>query len=780
MASIGDVFLRILADANGFEADIVKRAGPASDKAGETLGQRLGNGIKKNMSAIVGGVMGGLGAVAIKMGDTVDDAYDRIRAGTGATGEALQGLKDDFAAVAGRVPEDLGVIGQVIADLNTRTGQTGQGLQDLATKILELSRLTRTDAVTNVQQATRVFGDWSIATQDQGDALDALFRASQATGVSINTLMTNIVTYGAPMRQLGFSFDQAAALIGKFEKEGVNSELVLGSLRISLGKMAKAGEPAVETFQRMVDEIKNAGSTSQANAKALELFGARAGPDMAAAIREGRFDLGALFDQVSAGGETIDKATADTSGFDEQLKEFANTVKVKVGPAFTVFSGFSQTMGPLLYSLPMLGAGFGKLAGAVAKGILKLIPQSAAAATTVGTATGAAEGTAQAAALAATAPEQAAAVVSQGPAVEAAAATVGAQAGGKLGTAISLGIKAGVLVGAYSLGSELASEAPKFKQVSHETLKVIGDLQAGIIDLHPFDPLVHSADDLIKKFGDVKTKVENTKWDQAFDGLPTAATNASQQAITIMGATPGEIAKAWHDGRQTVNDEFDQLVTDLKNQLTPAQEKAQIIGKLSSKELAAGLKSGDPMVKAEAQQLRQDLLDELNKIDGRPAGEQVVDDLTGALASREAHDRAEWAARDLVQDIINQLTGKATITFTIGSGKSGASYGGSGPGSESGGGTTSGGGSSQVPGSGGRTAFASGLDFVPYNNFPASLHYGEAILTKPQADQWRAGSQTNVNVSVQGLLRARNGLELAYQMQRLADFGLLAPKGGEG
>ena len=35
---------------------------------------------------------------------------------------------------------------------------------------------------------------------------------------------------------------------------------------------------------------------------------------------------------------------------------------------------------------------------------------------------------------------------------------------------------------------------------------------------------------------------------------------------------------------------------------------------------------------------------------------------------------------------------------------------------------------------------ASGLDYVPYNNFPAMLHEGEAVLTASEADAWRKGN----------------------------------------
>lgn len=41
-------------------------------------------------------------------------------------------------------------------------------------------------------------------------------------------------------------------------------------------------------------------------------------------------------------------------------------------------------------------------------------------------------------------------------------------------------------------------------------------------------------------------------------------------------------------------------------------------------------------------------------------------------------------------------------------------------------------------------AYATGLDFVPYDNYLARLHYGETVLTRKDADAWRKGSTGNM------------------------------------
>lgn len=61
-------------------------------------------------------------------------------------------------------------------------------------------------------------------------------------------------------------------------------------------------------------------------------------------------------------------------------------------------------------------------------------------------------------------------------------------------------------------------------------------------------------------------------------------------------------------------------------------------------------------------------------------------------------------------------------------------------------------GSYALPSSGGyelqySEGYASGLPYVPRDNFPARLHEGEAVLTKQQAEKWRGSGGQTINFS---------------------------------
>ncbi|HEY3260372.1 MAG TPA: phage tail tape measure protein [Pseudonocardiaceae bacterium] len=309
-----------------------------AERTSSRFGARLRVAVASGATAAAAGV-GALAVGAFKLGESFDSAYDTIRVTTGKTGKSLGSLQKDFKAVVKDVPTDFESAATAIGKLNQRTGQTGKGLQRLAEQVLELSRITKTDLGENIAASTRLFRDWSIPTAKQAGTLDKMFRASQATGAGITTLMESVVQFGSPLRQLGFDLDTTTALFGEFERAGVVTETVLPGLKIALKTYALAHKDPQKALVETIKRIKESSTTAQANTIAFKTFGARAGPDLAAAIREGHFDLDLLIKTISNGKDTIRGAAADTADFAEKWKLFSNRMKVFVEPAVSALFG---------------------------------------------------------------------------------------------------------------------------------------------------------------------------------------------------------------------------------------------------------------------------------------------------------------------------------------------------------------------------------------------------------------------------------------------------------
>jgi TP901 family phage tail tape measure protein len=354
VTQVGEASIKIGADLSGFDKtltagvesalkDVEREVDKASKRIGDSLkeaGAKIGD-VGKKMSAVGGDLtkkvtlpIVGVGSAAIGAAKTVDEALRDIRVGTGRTGETLQQLEADFDKVARNSSGSIERVGTVIADLNTRLGLTGQPMQDLAYQVLALEQILGGTEV-NLDTLTRVFGAFQVAPEEYGETLDVLFRASQATGVQFDQLQGLVVGQSAAFGELGFSLNDTIAILGQFEKAGVNTETVLAGLRANIVKAAGEGVSAGDFFRegvKGIEEFLAAGDEAGAQAAAKELFGARTFLDALDAIRRGQFNIDDTVDKIENGEDTITGLAAETEQFGDKFAKFKNQMTLSLAP----------------------------------------------------------------------------------------------------------------------------------------------------------------------------------------------------------------------------------------------------------------------------------------------------------------------------------------------------------------------------------------------------------------------------------------------------------------
>lgn len=288
----------------------------------------------------------GIGVAAYKMGEEFDDAYDTIRVGTGATGAALDALQGDFKAVVSSVPTDFASASTALTDINQRLGLTGKPLQDVSKQMLELSRITKTDVGANIEATTGALNNFGIKAGDQGPKLDLLFRASQATGISVADLAKQMSESGGVLRSVGLDFDDSAALLGGLSKAGVSAADVMPALSKTMAAAAKDGKNASDVLDDLWVGLQKAPDDASAASLAMETLGAKAGPKFAEAIRSGRLNYDDLLGSIQTGKDTILGAGKDTQDFGEKWTMFKNKAMVALEPVVTkVFGAVGDLMG---------------------------------------------------------------------------------------------------------------------------------------------------------------------------------------------------------------------------------------------------------------------------------------------------------------------------------------------------------------------------------------------------------------------------------------------------
>lgn len=305
-------------------------------------------------AAVIGTAVGaaavGAGKALYDLGATFDDVKDTIRVGTGATGEALDGLYDSARTVATTIPTSFEDAGTKIADINTRMGLTGKTLETVASQYLEAGRILGTEVDVNATSAA--FTAFGIEGDKVSGALDTLFQVSQATGVGMNELANGVQANAGAMQELGFSFDQSVALFGSLDKAGIDANATMGAMKKGMLNLAQPGEDTAVAFKRVTGELQgyiDAGDTGAALDIAGKVFGTKGAAQMVQALQTGIITMDDLTAATGATSDTILQVGEETQDAAEKWEILKNKGLNALEPlASGVFDLVGNALGGLL------------------------------------------------------------------------------------------------------------------------------------------------------------------------------------------------------------------------------------------------------------------------------------------------------------------------------------------------------------------------------------------------------------------------------------------------
>lgn len=302
--------------------DAVKAAGKDADTASD--GFTVMKGVLADLAATaIKAVVSGLqeiGRAAVDAWQQFDDGVDAIIRKTGATGDAAKELENSFANVSKRIVADSGTIGNAIGEINTRFGYTGAELEDATVAFLKFADVTGADAADAVADVSKALSAAGMDASEYQRILDALTLAGQKSGVSVTKVADGLTKYGAQTRALGLDIEEVVALFAQFEAAGVNTESALAGLTKATGLWQKQGKDAEIELAATIQSIRTASGETKAAELAIEAFGTKAGPELADAIRSGRFEFAEMAKAVKNAGGTVERTFEETQDAPDKLK----------------------------------------------------------------------------------------------------------------------------------------------------------------------------------------------------------------------------------------------------------------------------------------------------------------------------------------------------------------------------------------------------------------------------------------------------------------------------
>ncbi len=340
--NVANAYVQIIPSAQGVKQNITDALVPDLTAAGQQGGDALGGGLMSTLQGSLGKIAGVIGAAfagievgkfLLDIGGEFDEMTDAIIIGTGASGEALEALEESAKGIATTVPVSFGEAGNIVQDLNTRLGLTGENLDEVGQRVAAAGELM--GSAINVESMSGAFAAFNVAADDMAGEMDYLFGVSQSTGIAFDDL-TRILESNAPALQgLGFSFEESANMAGLLDRAGMDASGMMGKMSKALVSLAQPGETAAEAYQRVLSEMEGyieAGDEAAAMDLATELFGTRGAAQFVGAVQSGALAMDDLRDASLGAGDGIMGTYEATADWPEKWELLKNKAKEFLEP----------------------------------------------------------------------------------------------------------------------------------------------------------------------------------------------------------------------------------------------------------------------------------------------------------------------------------------------------------------------------------------------------------------------------------------------------------------
>lgn len=303
--------------------------------------ETVGKGMMATSAAITG--------ASVAAFNEVDSGMDAVVKATGATGDAADALGESVSNVATTLAgssHSWEEIGNTVGEVNIRFGATGQELENLSDLFFQFSEITGVDSVQAVQNASMAMEAFGVDSSHTNEVLGVFAKVAQDSGMSADELMQAVVSNGATFREMGLDIDDAAVMLGEFEKAGVPADQMLTGLKKAAVNCAKSGDDLGTSLVDLTKRLQDPETQAEATQEAIDLFGSRAAMSFVDAAESGRVNFGDLSQTLSDYGSTVGDTFNETVDGVDQLgvaEKELQSAGAELGESF------SNVLGPMVH-----------------------------------------------------------------------------------------------------------------------------------------------------------------------------------------------------------------------------------------------------------------------------------------------------------------------------------------------------------------------------------------------------------------------------------------------
>lgn len=236
----------------------------------------LGAALKSTLLSPVGiavGAIGGLAAMFVgsaKASEEFEVSIRQLSALTGATGEDLEDLKEkvlELSDETGKAAPEIADTFKLIGSQAPQLLKDSDALADVTKAAITLSKASGMDVVDSGKAVTTVMNQMGVSADNAGHIIDAMAKAAQAGSGDIDYITKALEKSGSMAASVGVSFDEITAAIEMMADKESSADVAGSQLKSTLLKLAVSKNDAFNPekaggFKQALDNIANSGMTT--------------------------------------------------------------------------------------------------------------------------------------------------------------------------------------------------------------------------------------------------------------------------------------------------------------------------------------------------------------------------------------------------------------------------------------------------------------------------------------------------------------------------------------
>lgn len=296
----------------------------------------------------IGVVATGIGVVAIRAFGSFEKSMNRVRALSGATGQAFEALKDT-AKELGKTTVFTASESAVAMGLLAQAGLDVKEIMTAIPGVLNLAASAQVELGEAADIAVGVLKGFGFEVEQLGRVNDVLIKTMISTKTTVDDLSEGLAASSAVASSLGFNFEEVAAALGLMIERNIRGEKAGTGLRNIMLNLAAPTDAAARQLKELginakdsagnllplVDIVEQFEKAEVKADKATKILGKRAGPLLAVLISSGSDSLRRFTKELKEAGGTAERiAKIQLEGFSGQmtkLKSAVEGVKIELG-----------------------------------------------------------------------------------------------------------------------------------------------------------------------------------------------------------------------------------------------------------------------------------------------------------------------------------------------------------------------------------------------------------------------------------------------------------------